>query len=201
MYEDVSVADLQQFFLGTVAFYKDKPIKILDISETRKFDILDLLSQKRSVVLDAPKYLTSPNVRLGMLNHNGAVFYLKRVPVRRFQVGISVNNTLVNFVCGSENVSGREILDSTSLGMCMLNKYPTIPEFLAHSDDFISNASAFDKQFAVDGKRRLYYKTQKVGEVVDDKSIIFLDKFKHLGPLLEMANEANLSNFEEIKTP
>lgn len=197
----VSHADLNQYFLGSLILYKEKPSKVMAISEAKVFKILDLETQKTSLVENPFGYITPPNRRVGMINIMGSVFYMKRVPMRRYQMGININNTYTSFVRGClsqdydqaqrklNDFSCREIADA------MFNRYPSLKECLSHNREF-GGGMAFDKQFAVGAERDIYYKLQKVGTIPEKftavSRIVFNSGWEYLAVLLDGNHEKDL---------
>lgn len=170
MYEKVTVADLCIFFNGQVVLYKDKPAKVKAISADRVFKILDLESGKTVLDKDAIKYITPPLRRLGMVNVDGWVFYLSRKPIRVMQMGLSSQNvSLKELDMGSEEslAAARKKaseLECREIADCLFNRYPSIADCIINNREF-GGGMAFDKQFAIDSRRRIWYKTAVVGEL------------------------------------
>lgn len=198
----VSVADLSQFFSGTVVLYKEKPAKILSISAGRVFKILILETQSTVVDENALGHIMPPNRRLGMVNYGGGVFYMKRFPMRMFQIGINNHNTSITSVIKDRDDYGQrqtalKEFDCRELADAMFNRYPTIKECIQHNKEF-GGGMAFDKQFAIDELKNIWYKTTKVGKMPGTCStaakIEFKPGYEHLAFLLDGNYEKDLRN-------
>ena len=164
----VSLDDLKQYFHNSVILYKEKPCKVVAISDAKVFKILNLETQKLVAVADPFGHITPPNRRVGMINCNGSVFYMKRLPMRRYQMGLNSGNTSCELVEGCHNYtypnaqSKLAQLDCKELADAMFNIYPTLKEAITNNKEF-GGGMAFDKQFAIDAKKRIYYRTKRVG--------------------------------------
>ena len=201
MDDNVHIEDLRTFFMGQVVMYKNRPTKVTMITGEFKYKLLDLETQKQTIVLRAHKDITPPHRRLGMLTIGSLSYYLTRLPARRMQMGLNQNNVrmtrlpfkpdelrdMIDKVCE---------FDSRELALCMLNKYPSIAEAFEEAHDMFG-CVAFDKQFAIDHKGRIYYKTHLVG-ITSKKSgfqITFDPGFAHLAILLDGNHEKSIRDF------
>lgn len=201
---NVSVADLKQFYLDTVILYKGKPAKVKKISAEKVFLILDLTTMKTFTDKEGAKFIDPPIRRLGMVNFMGSVLYVERVPYRKFQIGINSQNVKVSALPveypegRAETVNQFRKFENIEIGECMFNIYPTIKECLENIEEF-GGAAAFDKQFAINRERTIYYKTKAVGTLPPRCSsankIKWNPGYEHLSILLENNHEKDLRNF------
>lgn len=142
--------------------------------------------------------------RIGMVNTNGAVSYLTRIPHRKMAIGMSWSNTKKHTVGQREDgdlKDYREFLDHEGdfLYKAVANIYPTF--YKAHSEaKFKKGYVAFDKQFAVDFLGRVHYKTVGVvGQLAKGKGtlkgVILSPEYAHLEPLLEKNYDKTVRTF------
>lgn len=192
---EIDVADVRQMYEHTIVMKGSKPVYISRVGDRGEVRFTDLLSNKKDVVEFTLKTFTPPAARrLGMINVEGSVVYASRLPVRRYKVGLAYENLIVKsldveYPEGKEHTVERvRGLQSTEIAEAMLNKYPTLKEALATVAKF-GGAVAFDKQFAVDARRRVYYKTKRVGNVPpgvnECAGIVFDAGNEQLGMLLD----------------
>ena len=204
MDNNIAVDDLRTFFVNTVCMYNNKPVKVREISYNKVFHMLDLLTQKTIIAPDALKNISPPVRRLGMINLLSSVLYLKRMPYRKYQVGINKNNTkietlIVPYPQGRDNTKAIcSDFSSPDLANCLLNRYPSIKECWEFVNEF-EGAMAFDKQFAVDYSGQIFYKTLYVGVLKGKKKtvsdIVFNEDYKHLILLLDGNHEKTIRDF------
>lgn len=197
----VSLADLQQYFMNSVILFKEKPTKVLAISDAKVFKLLDLESQKITQSADPFGHITPPNRRVGMVNYRGNVLYMRRIPMRRYQMGLNTANTNVTIVGDCMNDQAGDARDTVRSLACreladaMFNKYPTLKDALAHNKEF-GGGMAFDKQFAVDARKRIYYRDKKVGSLPSSATtaakIAWDAGYEYLSILLDGNHEKDL---------
>lgn len=202
MYDQLGVHDLRQLFNNSLLLYKGRPTKIRAISDDRGFKMFDLTTQKGHINKNPYADLQAPILRIGMVNIGGSVLYIQRKPMRQYTIGLCMENikcdTLrVNYPeLGAEGTLRKAcLLEDTSISDAMLGKYPSFKECLEHTKEF-GGAMAFDHQFAIDAERKIFYKTQTVGNLPAKCSTverIELGKnFSYLKILLEREYETNL---------
>ena len=188
MDEKLSLPDIDLIFGKCVIFYKNKPIFIEQILPNYEVSVRDLLTQKRFNIKFNLKDFSNPVRRIGFININKSVVYCYRTPVRKFKAGLCDNNIRINLM-DVEYPFGREqtrakikSLYFQELGEALVNSYPTFREAI----ELINLgycAVAFDKQFAIDNRTNVWYKTQIVGNSYGNK-IIFHPEMSYLRPLL-----------------
>ncbi len=185
MYENVGIADLRTFFQGSLAIHKGKPRKVISIGENRAFKLLDLLTQKTVIDEEGIKHINPPLLRLGMVNIEGEVVFMSRLPVRKMHIGLNSQNTTVQALRQEEYPQGfpalyKKALEFTSPGIAetMLGKFPSFREALKQTREF-GGACAFDRQFAVNKYGDIYYKTNVVGCIKKSYSSVKKIEFKH----------------------
>ncbi len=203
--DEVSIDDLRTFFVGTVILYKGKPCKVRSINENKVYRITNLATGRTASVENAHRDILPPSRRLGMVNICDSTMYVSRVPYRKFQIGICNANVSIRALQGAPYPEGElhtkallGTFESPCIADCLIGKYPSFEEALKQAEQ-TEGACAFDKQFAVDSCRRVYYRSQRVGHVpvmknptVDD--IAFERDQKHLSFLLGEPYAKDFSN-------
>lgn len=196
----VTIADLSQFFLHTVILYKNRPSYVLRIGETGMFSILDLEKQTASVVRKLSfTNMSPPHRRIGMVNLENNVVYIKRVPMRRYQMGLTKGNISASLAGADKGlrplVDVNDILRSKALCDAMYGRYPSLEEAFKYANEF-GVARAFDKQFCVGPDGKIFYKLMVVGSMDTSNpradKIKFSPPFSHLSLILGECNEENL---------
>jgi hypothetical protein len=186
----VSNEDLRQYWKATACLIKGVPsfvIEIIRAEEQGKLRVhyrdLTTMVPKRELI--SPNEISHVNNRLGFMNSNGLCAYISRTPVRKYMMGLSDGNIRVERPGRMDyrrdlhdfSVQSREFAD-------MINgKYPTIKQSLDIIKDF-GGAVAFDRQFAIDEERNIYYKAQIVGKAgrgtIDRRGLVFKPEFEYL---------------------
>lgn len=202
--DEVAIDDLRTYFVGTIVLYKGKPCKVRSINEDKVYRITNLMTGKTASIQNAHKDILPPARRLGMVNICDSVMYVSRIPYRRYQIGINSQNVQVRPLAGASYPEGKEntkdvlrTFEGQGIAKCMLNDYPTFEEAIQLAKE-TGGCWAFDKQFAVDDKQRIYYRTTSVGVIAANKKsqddIQFLKEYRHLSFLLGEPYEKDFSN-------
>lgn len=166
----VPLGDLITYFKNTVCMINGRPAYVIRISEDREFYYKDLLSNENKIMEFDPKKIKGPDSRLGMVNLNGVAYYMQRRPVRRYQMGITKENTVIHGLAGVDYRNAginNEVLnriDSSEVANALMGDYPSFADALERVKTF-GGVVAFDRQFAIDENRRIYYKKDVVGSV------------------------------------
>jgi hypothetical protein len=201
MYDGMSLGDQSQLFGQSLLLYDGKFVKVKSIHEELNYRLFNIKTQKTSTVKVSLNKFAPPMKRLGMINIGGSVFYIYRRPIRQFSVGLTKDNIRVEsldvpYPERRGDVQERvRFLECVELEDCLMNVYPSIAECIAENK-ILGGAMAFDKQFAIDCHRRIFYKTQYVGDMAKNCStvqkIVWLPGFSHLNLLLEKNYEKDL---------
>lgn len=195
---EMSVADLTRDLVNCVVMHKNKPVKVQMIAGDGKVHFLDLLSQKKGSAPFTLKAFAAP-LRVGFVNFFGGCYYVARMPVRRYYMGLHRQNFQIkalpcDYMPGvQDKISG---LDSVELAQAMMGQYPTLLEALTEAK-LTASCCAFDKQFAVDHKQRVFFKESIVGVVgryVNKPKIIWAKGMEHFENLLDGNYEKALRN-------
>ncbi len=188
--------DLARDFVGCVLLCIDQPVYINEISRDCKEVIFtDLITQKlhrRKFVLED---FLNPLSRLGFINVGRFAVFAKRIPIRKFYLGLNKRNVRIERVAGIGELE-LEIANQIAtpqLALSLLGEYPSLTEAVSKAIE-TKGCCAFDRQFAVGYDLRVYYKTARVGSIKDGR-LNFLDGFKHLILLLDNNHEKDIRNF------
>ena len=203
--DNVSAADLHTFFNGTVVLYNNRPTKVQRVTDAKVFRLLDLESQKISTVPMAHRAITSPTRRLGMVNIDCCAVFIKRIPYRKWQIGINHNNTSIQRLPLEYRDESEAAIDKLrnmehpSLADCMYDKYPDFSEAFNSAVEF-NGTFAFDKQFAVCWDGSVFYKNKKAGKLSTIKAPTIKDiawefRYRYLTLLLEGNYEKSIRDF------
>lgn len=165
----IRLEDLHMMYSDSVVLYKDRPVYVLGIGEGKVFSILDIATQERDDVAFKEKDFSAPTRRIGMVNIDGNCVYVSRNPVRKYSVGFNHGNITVKQLEGASLTMPFKAVYSLAVGLrhvgigkAIDNLYPSLPEALK-TVKANGGCQAFDKQFAVDKKNNVFYKTRLVG--------------------------------------
>lgn len=170
--DNISYHDLSQLYNGCLCLYKKEPVKVLEIDINHKMLIRSLEYGKTMTVAFSFENFSPPLGRIGFINHNNLAFYATRRPMRQWALGVKPGNIrliapdLAVVVKHPIMSTQKEILkfELKTVSDTLKNNYPSFVEALKSA---IANKGvyAFDKQFAVDYERNIYYKSKCVGKL------------------------------------
>lgn len=203
---DITVADLEQLYTKTLVLYKGKPVHIQGVTGDRKIHIVDVSNKRKDVVPYERGAITPIRGRIGFVNHNGHALYIQRRPARRYQVGINLHNSKLDYLQQhrfhptlSRAIDQVGSFAIPGFAASVNNIYPSLAEAIAIAKSS-GGSCAFDKQFAVDSSRRIFYKTSHVGNIPARcstvKRIVFIEGFEFLQTLIEPCYEKTVRTFE-----
>lgn len=199
MDKNVSFKDLRQAYLHTVCLWNGVPVYVVGIATNRAFQIKDLKTNKTTIEEFDHTKLKSPLGRLGMVNRNGAAYYLVRSTARVYQMGINSNNVVVEHIPNTPYDRfglNRQTMTETCLSEVadtLMGIYPSFNNALEAVKTF-GGIVAFDRQFAIDENRALWYKNHRVGSIprgaASSDDVVFSNRYKHLSCVIgEISNE------------
>lgn len=188
--EAIRLEDLSMMYKDALVLYKNKPVYVLGIGDGNEFRIFDLFSQMEDFVKFSEKDFAPPTHRIGTVNVEGSCVYVCRNPVRKYSVGFNDANVLVKQIAGAKsNAPFKQIwpivarLRYVGIANAMFNIYPAFYEAVLKAAE-LGGCVAWDKQFCVDVKRKVFYKDKEVGfvppGVTDELEIEFNSGYKHL---------------------
>lgn len=195
----ISYDDLVQLYSETLCLYKGDPVKIMSCNKDFTVKLHYLEAGKKAIVKFSMDTFSAPLHRIGFVNHANTVFYVKRNPRRQWAVGLKSNNTAVTFPAFVAHQPGavatleslREVakMELKTVGLAVKNIYPSFPEALRMAEEH-QGCYAFDRQFAVDCERNIYYKLECIGSIPKNKNkleaVVFKEGFDYLQiPLLQ----------------
>lgn len=197
-----SLEDLNQMFQNCLVIYKNKPYWFTRFNNKDSVQAFDLSTQ-RNVVLEKVDYkdAKAPGRCFGYVNVDDYVVYAARNPVRRFKVGASRDSMQFTFpenyrdVRATRGYEGVVALTSPNVCDTVFNRYPelaTIRKMLEGGSRIV----AFDRQFAIDRKLRVFYKNKEVGKLDKNDQIVFEKDYSHLICLLDNNHEKSIPILE-----
>jgi hypothetical protein len=188
--DDLHLGDVLQQYQNAL-FQRGDSLVFIDRINTddNKCRILDLQYGKRLIVPFNPKEYQPPANRIGMVNIARSVVFISRNTVRQFSRGLTSGNCSFSVLPVPYPSSSRAVvaalkeLSSAEIWYAYTNQYPSLSDAIIAAREY-QGACAFDKQFAVDCNGCVFYKTQLVGNVVDD-AVCFQSQFEYLTLLLK----------------
>lgn len=184
----VTNEDLRQYWRGCAALLDGSPIFIVDIAKADhllQIRFKDMRTLKLNVEVVDPEKLTAPDSRLGFMNSNGLAAFLQRRPVRKYMMGISDGNFRIEYLPRfnyNRNVHLFSI-QSPEFADMLQGNYPSFDDAYEMTKAF-GGLVAFDRQFALDEDRNVWYKEHPVGLLPRDsrkvQDIQFENKFSFL---------------------
>lgn len=209
MFPDMSKADQQQLFSGSVVMYNGAFVFVESIG-VNEYKLWDLMGQKSVVVPgDAYQKFTPVYKRLGFVNLPSSIAWVIKTTVRQYIVGICSGNIKVEIdrVRGvrydvlERDLSVNGLLKSKSFHSCLVGNYPTLKEAIKTSEEF-RHPVAFDKQFFINYDRTVGFKNLGIvgrlkPKLVGVGSIEFEPEYEHLKILLENPCGKDLRNLGE----
>jgi hypothetical protein len=196
---DILYDDLYTLYLGGVCLYRGEPVKVLNIQNRDKptFTVLNLEHQQRIDVVFNMKDFSAPLGRIGFINHSNDAWYITRKPSRQWAIGIKSSNVAIKRVTSDYTRIGaagerarKEVvgMELKALSLTIKGTYPKFEEALAKAVEH-KGVYAFDKQFAIDAAKNIFYKTSLVGKLKRGKNlqhVVFHPGFEYLElPLMQ----------------
>lgn len=201
MADRVTYEDLCQYYSQSLVLYKGKVHKVKSISMERSFRLLNLHTMKTITDPKGEEHIQPLMRRMGMLNLDGSVLYLQRQPVRKYNIGITEANVVFKILDVQYPADAiltkkkAQTFECPEIADMLFDVYPTLKESMAQVKEF-GGASAFDKQFAVDNRFNIHYKSWRVGSIPKNCSTVakieWSPGYEHLGILLENGYEKSL---------
>lgn len=174
MDERASVADLRQGFLFNLVMVDGKIAYIHKIDVNANFTAELLESGKIDVIKWSPKRILPPTGRLGYVNTGLGCAYVSRRPVRRWAIGLNLENLRISSTMDTENT--RQIVDdlrrmrSDAFHYAVIGQYPSLVEAW-EAAQYLESSFAFDKQFEVDYRGTIRYRGQGRVGVLDTEAM------------------------------
>jgi hypothetical protein len=166
---EVPVDDLRRDFVGCVVMFKNKPVYVLHVSLDGTVMYRDMFSQRDEMAPFTLKEFGKPVPRIGFVNINNSVVYVSRSPVRKYYMGVSLQNIECKLIMGVDYPNGSQATKQRIQTLCIpemadaiTNKYPSLADAAEKVKKF-GGACAFDKQFAISANKDIFYKGEPVG--------------------------------------
>ena len=176
--DELSVQDARTIYEGCLFMYQGRPFLIEAVEggvnhHTVVGGFTDEDFKQIAVPLIQADF--SAPERVGYFNYGGVAYYTKRYPLRRYRGGICSENTQVGhngYVKGGRYHSEPPIR-SKEFAIAVIVNYPSLFKAWTYAKDIPQEhinegyyrCFAFDKQFAIDSNRRIYFCGNVVGEV------------------------------------
>ncbi len=201
---ELSIADIDQLYNKSIILYKGRPSKVIGVSRDGNLNVLTLANGRKNVVKFVKADFKPITGRIGFINHNGHAFYAYRTPMRRYSIGLTNQNTSIRYLVGHQNLAYKAMdkvvmMDSVAWDSALTNDYPSFKDAIRIAKD-LNGSCAFDKQFAIDFQRNIFYKHICVGVLPVRASTIarieFNPGFDFLQVLLEPNYEKTVRTFE-----
>lgn len=202
---NMKIEDVVQLLHGSVICYKGVHSLVTRCRSMDQIEIINIRDKSIRTVKFALEDFLPVKGRLGFANVFGGVVYLKRRPIRRWNVGLTTQNLEVCYVGGAESPRGVDdmaihikTLSVSELADCIDGIYPTFRRALltARRDE---GTVAFDRQFAIGHDGSVYYRTSLVGsankDAKDVEDITFDPGYEHLILLLKGNYEKDCGSF------
>lgn len=190
---ELALNDIEQLYVGSICKFRNEIVRVNSVNVDREVSITLLRYNKKALVKFNQDDFTATRGRIGYINEGGHAFYTTRQPVRRYSIGLTNGNTQISYLPKFRRESHRAIeivsrMASKSWAYALSNEYPTLSQAIQIAKE--SNGScAFDKQFAVDKDRIIYFKNDPVGSIPPRtstiKRIVLAPEYAHLELLLK----------------
>lgn len=203
---ELALNDAIQLYHDTICMYKGQPVRVVSIDVDFNVLLIYLRQDKRTKVKFEHELFGPPLGRIGFVNEGVHAFYITRQPIRRYQVGISRGNIQARGVPGNSLQAFRRDQDacrrmsSKAWGKALDNDYPTLVAAMRIASEH-NGSVAFNKQFAVDFNRFIYYRDKRVGYIPPRmstvKRITFDKGYEYLDTLLTQSNDKTTRTIAE----
>lgn len=193
-------ADFHQLCQDALFWYKKDVIRVCGL-DGGEISIFYLKNRKTILIPYAEHEKFTPVIeRIGMVNIRKSCVFVSRTTARQYLVGVASSNVQINHLPVDYPLDVRRTLDevkgfkSPELIAAINNDYPPLPEAYKKAVEWVG-ACAFDKQFAIDSKGNVFFKTKAVAVYKDDV-LVYKKGFEHLGCLLENCYEKTSRTFK-----
>jgi len=191
----INLVDQRMMCQNALIFYRNRPVFVDRIVNEQEAFVFDLKEQRQKKVKWDIDRAAPMARRLGMINTPYGAVYLTRMPVRKFSIGLRDDEDNRNIAVAALNeaiynnrqaaITHVRELRGAGIRDAIMGVYPTLDEAWELSKS--GNVTAFDRQFAVDGNARIYYKTTCVGyyDPLAANGVNWFEGCAHLGILLD----------------
>jgi len=204
--DEISVSDIRTLFVNSLCTYKGTPVKVLECTYDKQVTLYYLENAHKAVVIFNLDDFGAPVGRIGYVNHGNHAFYFSRKPLRQYAVGVKRDNTDVRACpCLTDNDPMHFLyqlnkMEHKAIAKAMRNIYPKFEKALEQAIKK-RGVYAFDKQFAVDFHRRVWYKNKPVGNIPEGcttvDAIILFPEYTYLDLPLTQSYEKTIKTFSQ----
>lgn len=195
---ELALNDIIQLYHDSICMYKGHPVRVVVIDPDANVTLIYLRQDKKAKVKFERELFGPPLGRIGFVNEGIHAFYVTRQPIRRYQIGLNRGNIGIKGIPGRDPRAYKRDYDvcarmsTKAWGKALDNDYPTLVAALRIATEH-QGSVAFDKQFAVDADRCIYYKDKVVGSIPPRmstvKRIVFNAGYEYLDTLLTRPND------------
>jgi hypothetical protein len=158
---DLSIHDIQQLYHDNLLRYKGEIVKVAEIISAKSMMVMFLKTRETKEVPFKQEYLTPIAERIGFVNAHPQAVYIARRARRTFSIGITNQNCIIRSAAPGIPTNSVTRLTHRGIVDAIEGNYPSIKEALTMLDA-PGTVVAFDKQFAIDYDRNIYFKTEGV---------------------------------------
>ena len=158
---ELGIHDISQLYIECLIRYDGRVVKVLDVVSRKTIHIYDLQTKEESEVPFIQELLVPIKERIGFVNVFPQAIYMARQPRRTFSIGMNVGNTKMISLDGRLPLGSVQRFTNQAILEAINNIYPTLRQAI----ETVTNQAgycAFDKQFAVDSNRNIYFKTEGI---------------------------------------
>ena len=166
----LSIEDIRQQYQHNLFYYGDAIIYVVEIATKNRIMIQDISTSKLKYVPFDMKKFKPVLDRLGYCNTGTFAFFIKRVSVRQY--GISLNRRNIRWLHKDEIFSNEEFdiahravstVNHPFIEITLRGEYPTFKEAAQAVKEGKAKSVAFDRQFSLDHRGRVYYRGSYCG--------------------------------------
>lgn len=197
---ELNYDDVIQQYNNCIVLKGNEPVMLKVVDQEREgtmVRVTNLRTGKSDTEIFKQANFRSPAVRLGFMNVKKTCIHVSRLPVRKMQVGINLQNVRFTTLPREEDYQALKIAQGFGAAFrnTIVADYPTFSKAMKMvSEDH--TAVAFDRQFAVTKDFKIFYKAQEVGTVGKNirntDHIVFKDGYEHLSILIGDKYEQSL---------
>lgn len=162
---ELSIEDIRQQYQSNLFYYDDSIIYVAEVLTKNRIMIQDITTSKlKYVPFDIEKFKPILD-RLGYCNTGTFAFFITRVSVRQY--GISLNRRNIRWLNKDERFSNEEFdivhrvvstVNHPFIEIALKGDYPTFKEAAEYVKEGKAKSVAFDRQFSLDHRGRVYYR-------------------------------------------
>jgi len=169
-----SLEDMKTMYANSLLLIKNTPVYVDTIYSANKVGGLNINTQRKEIYeLKDHTDLKAPGRCLGFVNVDGHATFLYRTPVRKYKVGLDRGNAQFTFPEGFKIALRDPIyhLQAPEIADTIKGRYPSIADAWERVKGKAEKVVAFDRQFAIDYRGVVFFKTLAVGKAAKAKTV------------------------------